>query len=510
LIRQFVAGTTARAVAELTGIHRHTAMLFFHKLLTEFFVFNAVLTRVRNTVQLIRSRPFDTSTEAGRVQERHRRIVLTAMAAMVAKILSVAAALITVPLTLHYLGIERYGMWMTISSLIAMLAFADLGIGNGLMNAVATAYGHDDQRAIHESISSATFILCVVALAIMSLFACCYSFVPWSDVFNVTSPLARREAGPAVAVLVACFSLAIPVSIIQRVQMGMQQGFVANLWQCAGSLLSLLGILLAIWLKTGLPILVLAFAGSPLIAALLNSIVYFVWLCPGYKPSWRMVSRRAMKFVADLGILFFILQIGGAIAFSSDNIIIAQMFGADAVAVYSVPQRLFSVIPMLLTMVLAPLWPAYGEAIAHGDHAWVKATFGRSLCWSIVLAAVISFGFVVFGRWIVHVWVGNAVAPTLALLLAMGVWQVAQASGGSIAMYLNGANVVKPQVVVVVLVAALSIVLKIGLGGYAGLPGIAWGATLGILLGNTPYYFYIAHMIYGRTIKLKDIGKWSN
>jgi transposase len=32
LIRQFVAGTTARAAAELTGIHRHTATLFFHKL----------------------------------------------------------------------------------------------------------------------------------------------------------------------------------------------------------------------------------------------------------------------------------------------------------------------------------------------------------------------------------------------------------------------------------------------------------------------------------------------
>lgn len=32
LIRQFVAGSTARTAADLTGIHRHTATLFYHKL----------------------------------------------------------------------------------------------------------------------------------------------------------------------------------------------------------------------------------------------------------------------------------------------------------------------------------------------------------------------------------------------------------------------------------------------------------------------------------------------
>ena len=83
---------------------------------------------VRQRLRFISLTPFDQSTAEGRAQERHRRVALTAGAAALAKLLSVGTALISVPLTLHYLGAERFGMWITISSLIAMLSFADFGI----------------------------------------------------------------------------------------------------------------------------------------------------------------------------------------------------------------------------------------------------------------------------------------------------------------------------------------------------------------------------------------------
>ena len=79
-------------------------------------------------LSLIRLKPYDVSTPGGRAQERHRRIALTALASAAARGIGVATSLISVPLTLHYLGVERYGLWMTISSVIAMLGFADLGL----------------------------------------------------------------------------------------------------------------------------------------------------------------------------------------------------------------------------------------------------------------------------------------------------------------------------------------------------------------------------------------------
>src|SRR6516225_8522455 len=95
--------------------------------------------RIRQVLLLARLKPFDTQNELGRSMERYRRAALTAVASGAAKGMAVLTALITVPLTVGYLGMERYGLWMTISSVIAMLAFADLGLGNGLMNVLSEA-----------------------------------------------------------------------------------------------------------------------------------------------------------------------------------------------------------------------------------------------------------------------------------------------------------------------------------------------------------------------------------
>ena len=73
--------------------------------------------------------------------------------------------------------------------------------------------------------------------------------------------------------------------------------------------------------------------------------------------------------------MFLVLQLGVSIFYGSDNIIITHLLGPDAVAGYAVPERMFSLISTLLAMALMPLWPAYAEAAARGDHSWVRRTF---------------------------------------------------------------------------------------------------------------------------------------
>ena len=104
---------------------------------------------------------------AQRGRARSRRATLTALTNLVAKLVTVGTSFATVPLTLHYLGDERFGLWMTISSLSALLAFADFGLGNGLLNAVAEASGRDDPAAIRRLVASAAAMLGTVALALL-------------------------------------------------------------------------------------------------------------------------------------------------------------------------------------------------------------------------------------------------------------------------------------------------------------------------------------------------------
>jgi len=452
--------------------------------------------RSRQFLSVVRLKPFDSATPDGRSNERHRRIALTAIASAAAKALSVLTLLISVPLTIHYLGTERYGLWMTISSIVLILGFADLGMGNGLLNAVSEANGKDDRELARTYVSSSFFLLSGLSILLALLFACVYPAIPWERVFNVSSPEATREAGPAMAVFVGCFLVSMPLGIVQRIQMGYQEGFVNSLWEGLGSLLGLAGALLVIHLRAGLPWLVLAMAGAPALAALANTVALFGFRRPWLWPSWNRATGSASRKIFRMGILFFALQASAAIAYSSDNIILAQVLGPDAVAQYSVAARIFSIAPMMLGMILAPLWPAYGESIIRGDIGWVKRTLVKSLSLALFVTGLPAVLLAIFGIQVVLLWVGPAVAPSFVLLLGLAIWSVMFAAGNAVAMFLNGASILRFQVICAVAMSAAAILVKVLLVQRIGLPGVIWGTIVSYAaLIGLPFVVYVPKLL---------------
>ena len=71
---------------------------------------------------------------------------MTASTSYIAKVLTLLMGFVSVPLTVDYLGAERYGVWLTISSLLLWVALTDFGLaGNALVNVLSEAVGHDDR-----------------------------------------------------------------------------------------------------------------------------------------------------------------------------------------------------------------------------------------------------------------------------------------------------------------------------------------------------------------------------
>jgi O-antigen/teichoic acid export membrane protein len=436
------------------------------------------LTRFSQIASLIRTSPFESSTPEQRSRERHRRVALTALAAASAQGISIVTGLISVPLTIGYLGAERYGLWMTMSSAVAILGFADLGMGNGLVNVISEAHGKEDRELAGRYVSSAFFSLVGVAATLACLFAITYPLIPWKRAFNVSSSIAVNEVGPAMWTLTGCFLLTIPLGIVYKVRSGYQEGFSNSLWLAIGNLLGLSGVLLAIYLKAGLPFLVLAMAGGPAVALLMNSVAMFGVKRPWLRPRWRNVTSTALKRVLHLGALYLVLQVTLAVVYSSDNIIAAHILGSTAVAEYAVSAKMFSLTPILLGLVIRPLWPAYGESISRGDVEWVRKTLIRSLKLSLVVAASVSTILVLFGARIINLWVGSTIATSFPLLLGLGVWTVIQTAGDAMAMFLNGLSIIRFQAVCAVVMTCVAVTLKVALAQSIGLPGIIWGMII--------------------------------
>ena len=272
-------------------------------------------------------------------------------------------------------------------------------------------------------------------------------------------------------------------------------------------MLGLMGILLAIYLRAGLPWLVLAMSGPPALASLANGAILFGVRRPWLLPRWRTGTREAALKIFRLGFLFFILQLTGAIAYSSDNIIAARVLGAEAVTQYSVPMKLFAFIPLMMGMILVPLWPAYGEAIARGDIGWVKSTLARSVATSLLIAVPMSVLLILLGRDILRIWVGTGIAPSFSLLLGLGAWMVMSSAWGAVAMFLNGANALRIQVVCTLPMCAGALIIKVFLARSIGLSGIIWGTVVAqSVFIVIPITVYVRRLLSGMGRGALDVG----
>src|SRR6185369_13421858 len=108
--------------------------------------------------------------------------------------------------------------------------------------------------------------------------------ISWPGVFNVKAAVTRAEAGPAAAAFFFCFILGLPLGVVGRVWTALQEGFYANLWQMAGNLGALAGVLTAIHANAGLPWLVLAISGPPLAALAVGGFFLFTRSKPELRP----------------------------------------------------------------------------------------------------------------------------------------------------------------------------------------------------------------------------------
>jgi O-antigen/teichoic acid export membrane protein len=365
-----------------------------------------------------------------------------------------------------------------------------------VLNAVATAFGRDDVPRIRAVVGAAGVMLAGVAAVVLLLGWAVVPWVDWSSVFSLTTSRAALDMTAALLVFAACFALSIPLGIVARVQMGLQLGYVAGFWQAAGSLAGLVGIYGAVSLGLSLPWLVAALLGGPLLASLVNTAWFFGRSRPDLRPAAWRPEPGLMPELLRLGALFLVLQIAVALAFASDNVIAAKLLGAEAITDFAVAARLFAVVSAVMAILLQPLWPAYAEAIARRDLAWVRQTLRRASWGAAALAALGSGVLVVAFDWITQLWLGRTLQISFLLMAGLALWPVLDAVGNSLASFLNGARVVGPQVVLASIFAASCVAAKIFMVRRFGIDALPWATILTyVALTLTPLLFLLKRLV---------------
>ena len=429
---------------------------------------------IRKRMSVVRFRPFDTSTPEGRSLERLRRLSLATLASILGKFVALLPPLVAIPLTLDYLGAERFGLWMTITSIIAILEFTDLGLGDGLITVISRSDGKGDRNLAARYVSSGLFLLGIVGLAIFVVFMAAGPWIAWDRIFNVHSPDAIHEAGPGVIAMIACFAINLPLTTVQRVQSGYQEVFQSQLWRAAGNLFALIGLVIAVRARCALPTLVWVGSGIPVMFAAFNALLFFGWQRAWLWPRWENVSKSETGELLRRGFLFFLISLFSTIGVGADNILAARILGAQEVSRLYVPTKLFATISSLATMIYLPMWGANAESLARGDTLWIRRSLTQLTTFGALALSALALFIILVGDRLIAWWVGSSLIVPTSLLWGLAFWFIVSSVVGPALMVLNAADILRPQVIIYALFAVLVLPAKVFLVHTLGISGIPW------------------------------------
>jgi len=374
--------------------------------------------KLRSLLEIVFARHQPQS--AGR--RRYRNIAHAVLTGVAGKGVNLLVLAVSVPLSLRCLGVERYGIWIAMTSVLSWLSVADVGLGNGLMNLLADARGREREDLAQRYVATTFWGLAIIAATLGALALPVVERINWQYLLNIRDVAVADETRTAMLVAVWCFLLALPLSIVSKVYIGYQQGAPANAWAAACSLAELAALILVTQARGGLVALTIAVLGTRALVLFVNACYLFGYRRPDLAPTpWR-IDLASLRAIFGVGMLFFLGQMQSLLVFQSDVLIISHFLGPGSITPYSVTYRLFAYVNVPLQLASPYFLSAFGEAHARGDLAWVCLAFRRlvlaSLGWTLPLLFILGIGY----RLIISKWAGAQALPEHALVLWISGW----------------------------------------------------------------------------------------
>jgi O-antigen/teichoic acid export membrane protein len=326
--------------------------------------------------------------------------------------LPVLAAVAAIPILLHRLGADRFGV-LTLSWIIAgYFALFDFGLGRALTKAMAQelSRGRDSQAATLFWTSMAVMLVMGAIAGIVLA-----TLAPWLARGALKIPLAlQAETRMGFYFIALGLPLLVSTSALRAALAAADRFDLLNLIRTPSGIISFAA-----------PLLMLPFTHSLawLIAALIlnraaSSAIYAVAVLralPVLKFHLRF-DWSAMRPLLGFGAWISVSNVITPMMVYLDRFLIGAMLSMAALTAYSVPMEIVSKSFMLPAAVSGVMFPAFSRSFAVAPAA-VTALFARSLKLVALMLWPLSAAVVAFAPQIMALWIGNKLPAQSAIVL---------------------------------------------------------------------------------------------
>ena len=308
----------------------------------------------------------------------------------------------TIPIIVHHLGVERFGIFSLAWVILGYSAFLDLGLGRTATKFIAEALGKGDFVKIPNLIWTSVGIIFFCGLMGGIVFA---GLIPLlvSKIFNITKPLVSEAAGTFLVI-----AITIPVVIsakgFQGVLAAGQRFDLINVIQIPSQSLFFLIPTIGTFFSLNLPETMFII----FISKLVTVMVYFLFCIrtfPDMKKKFCFIPKL-IKPLFSYGGWITVSALVGSLSMCFDRFIIGSVMTMAAVSYFSTPCEMVLrlwIIPGSLVMTLFPAFSSLGAT--RKDE--LEFLFVRSHKYLLLGVGPVAIFFVIFARTILQIWLGD-------------------------------------------------------------------------------------------------------
>lgn len=332
-----------------------------------------------------------------------KNVILTALA----KGLSMAISFLYVPLLLHSMDTGRYGVWLTLTSIISWISLFDIGLGNGLRNRLSESLAKRDVAESRKYVSTAYVSIFAIGAALILLTFTVGTHINWNSVVNARQPAIPNLDLLALIVL-SGFCLNFAFGLINSVLYAKQKSGIISMLNLLSQGLTFLIVLL---LVKGFNISSLLILGStislvPPLVLIVFTVCFFTLSAPELRPSLRYFDKRMINDIVFLGLKFFIISIITIVLFQTNSLILTHTLGAAAVVEYNICYKYMYISVTLFAMICIPIWSAATEAYVKDDTVWIHGIKQKLIKISAAFG-LLGLLQVILSKLVFKIWIGS-------------------------------------------------------------------------------------------------------
>jgi O-antigen/teichoic acid export membrane protein len=317
------------------------------------------------------------------------------------------------PFLLHSLQPEVFGLWILLSSILAVSAVADMGLAPATTLFVSRYRVQKLPSEVRRVAQASLTLFVVLALLIAGL------LIPTLP--RLLHFLGTPEGSvDALSSSLPFFCFSVGLQLIQIVPSSIIRGYerydVDGIMYTLSSAVMIVVLCGTVYLGGGLNQMLVAQScvlGASFVTALLISILLVgskAWLVP-------YCSVTSFKDFASLGIYGWIQGLSTALFAQADRLIVSFFLGPSMLAYYSAALQVAQTLHSLMARSLAFLFPRF--TALQDSRAAALRLFDRAMFVTTALGSAAAIALFFASRWILHLWLGETIPAELPSVLSL-------------------------------------------------------------------------------------------